>query len=344
MATLSEILEEANAALSAGNHERALSLALLMQRHFPRDYQTLELLGKIYLEGRKLRESRDAFGRVLEIDPENVLARAAYAIIAEEEGDQDEALLQFRRALDVDPGNHEIAAEVARLYAQLGRGQPPEPGSSVHATARRSIAEHRYENAIPWLQEALRQTPDLTDVAMGLIRAQWLARRPKEAENLAREVTVQHPDCLGALAVMAAMAVSRRDAEAETLLNRTSMLNPGNAVTRALFAEAGMDFPELEERLDIPVAELHEVLEASSDASPSTTEIPPDAPSDAAEQVTFAVQPSADGEVTAAVDEIRTRWLAGDVMAMDGQFRKAVEQYLLVLKPAPEEKGEDKRI
>ncbi len=393
MATLNKIREQADAALSAGDHKKATSLALLIQRHFPKDYQTLELIGKLYLENRRLQESRDAFARSLEIDPENVLARSALAMIAEEEGDLDEALEQFERALDVAPGNHEVAAEVERLRAQLGRGKSPEPGSSMHATARRFLAVNRYENAIPWLQEVLRQSPDLTDVAMGLIRALWLARRQREAEDLARELIVQHPDCLGALAVVAAMALSREDGEAVSLLARTSELDPGNAVTKKVFAEAGIVFPELEEMLDIPENELQETLKPDIDASPdgaiaqatSTNDeeregqevvsseadreesdaATPDEEQPAARHMASAARHAANGEVELALAEYRAavrldptvartigeaalalietapdgaqaHWLAGDAMALDGQFTKAVEQYLLVLKGAME--------
>lgn len=397
MATLSEVREQADAALSAGDHSKALSLTLLMQRHFPRDYQTLELLGKLHLEGRRLRESRDLFGQVLGIDPENVLARAALAMIAEEEGDLEEALEQFGRAFDVNPGNHEIAAEIARLHSQLKHSKPAEPGSSMHATARRFMMENRYENAVPWLQEALRQAPVRTDVAVGLVRALWLDRRPVEAGDVAGEILAEHRDCLPALAVSAVAALSHGDSEAVALLARTSELDPGNAVAKELFAKAGMVFPELDERLEIPDAELQEAMRSAVDAPPDNGfartsptnptaseaeaieasgadsaqphEAPPDVDQSAGHMVA-AARHAAVGEIELALAEYRAalnldpsiahavgsaalalleavpgnvhaHWLAGDTMAMEGQFRRAVEQYLSVLKAAGETRSLD---
>ena len=339
MATLSEIREQANAALSAGDHKKALSLTLLMQQRFPKDHQTLESMGKLYLEDRRLQESRDAFARVLEIDPENILARAALAMISEEEGDLDEALKQFARAFDVDPSNHDIAAEIARLHTQLGHRKPPEPGSSMHATARRFLTESKYDSAIPWLQEALRQAPDLTEVAIGLVRALSLARRLEEAEEAAREIAGEHPYCLRALAVVAAAAVSRRDGDAVSLLARTSELNPGNSVAREVFAEAGVTFPELEEGLDIPHAELEEVISASVGGTPDTefVQTPPSAPEDTEAEAVATADAALEQpfEVAPEGEQPTSQMAVAAKHAAAGELELAVIEYRAALRADP---------
>jgi tetratricopeptide (TPR) repeat protein len=426
MATLDDVREQANAALNTGDREGAFSLALLMQRHFPKDYQTLELLGKLYLEDRKLDDAREAFGRVLEIDPDNVVATAALAIAAEEEGDLEAALDRFEQAFDLDPTSGEIWEEIVRLHSQLSHSTIPDRGSSTHSVARRFLIEKRYESAIPWFKEALRADPSLANVAVGLTRALWLAWRPSEAEAIALKILLEHPDCLVALSVLAGAGQSQGSKESLALLARTVELNPGNGVARALFAEAGLDFPVDSEKADIPDSELERALspgliavdagsvqtpaESDSYAVPADLvevslpadqlasapeaaeavldgipqEVPDPIPTTGSEQMEAEGRPddaepgeppqpqAASDHLSAAEmhlsggrddlavadyraalrldhsmapeiadallqlaeahpDNLKARWLAGDILATNGRFSQAVEQYLLVL-------------
>lgn len=325
MATLGEARGLANAAHDAGEHAKAIEIALAIRGHFPRDYQTLELLGRLYLEGRMLGEARDAFRAVLDIDPENVVGRAALAMIAEEEGDLDEALDQFGWALDLDPANGEIVAEVDRLHSLLNRPNSQERSSSACSVARRSLLDGKYDSASAWFEEALRESPERVDIAVGLTRALWLARKPSEAEGVAREILAGHPHCLPALAIAAAASSSWGGKEVGALLARAAEVNPGNGASRALFAEAGLAFPAGEAEPAIPDAELQPFLARASSDDPTAGSLP--GPLGSASMSGEASPAPAE----AGPDGQRARWLAGDALATAGEFRKAVQQYLLVL-------------
>ncbi len=269
MPTLEEVRQQAKAALAAGDHQQAVALAHLIRRHFPEDYQTQRLLGRAYLGTYQLGRAEGAFRAVLDVDPEDAVAWSALGIIAEEKGDLADALDALQRALDVDFDNREIAEELARLRSQSRHTRPAGPLSSVHSTARRFLKEGSYESAIPWLQDALRLEPGAAEVAVALARALWLSARPREAEAVAREVLVEHPNCLIALGIVAGSAISTRGEDASPVLARTAALNPGNGVARDLFAQAGLDFPEREEELEIPDAEVQAVLERREQRRPA---------------------------------------------------------------------------
>ncbi len=328
MATLDEVRAQANSALGAGDHTNALALALLMQRRFPRDYQVAQLLGKVYLGTHRLSEASEAFRKVLEVDPEDVVSWSAMAMIAEDEGDLDGALGYFERAFDIDPGNPEIASEIARLHSRLSHTKAQEPGSSMHSMARRFLIEGKYESAVPWLQEALRITPESAEVAVGLTRALWLSWRLQDAEEVARGVLDEHPNCLRALAVLAGADFSKGGAQTLALLDRTAVLNPGNAVARALFEEAGIVFPEHTQDLTIPDSEVQEALAAASAQDLASSESGASLAAKAEGPEAGAAQPI--GESESPLEPEERRW-------PDDEFGGVVETSTEAAEPEPVE-------
>lgn len=270
MATLSEVLDLARSGMAAGRDKEALSLAQLILHRCPNELGALEISGKIHLQAGDLREARGAFERLLAVDPEHVVARSAVAIIAEEEGDPEAAFELFQRAYEIDPANQEIASEISRLQGELGRNMGVDSGSSMHSAGRRYLAEKKYESAVPWLQEALRVAPNAVEVAMALGTCYWLAWRPREAEEVGREVLARHPNSVKALAILAGSVFSRGGEETQSLLAKTACLDAGNGVARSLFAEAGLVLPEGVSEPEIPDEELALVLAGEVPSGQST--------------------------------------------------------------------------
>ncbi len=346
MATLQSVRDQARAAVVAGEYPLALSLVELIRRHFPRDFETLGLAGQIQLAQGRRAEARDSFSTVLEVDPENVVARSGLALLAEEDRDLDQALEHLERAFALDSSNRQLAWEITRLHVLLSHTRPADAGFSQHAIARRFLREKRYERAIPLLEDALRRAPGAVDVAVGMAQALWLARRREQAEQVAASILADHPDCLKAMAMVAGLAFSRGDAGALSLLRKTAELDPGNSVSRRLFVEAGLPFPRVGEEPEIPERELWQVVgrlrparkeeatppeavEEEWDEEPEEEPDPfllPDAPEEG-EWV------RGKGPLGGDVGPVgwRDRWGTGDKLVAAGQLRLAVEQYLAVL-------------
>ena len=186
----------------------------------------------------------------------------------------------------------------------------------------------------------------------------WHGGRVRDAEMAAIDALRDHPDCLKALAIVAA-STAQKGGDSSALLARCSTLNPGNGVAGLFFDVLGIPFPDSEESLEIPDEEVAELMD-KLEAGPGT-----DGPAilgteDASLLVTFGRAYEARGWGDSALSDYRmalrlnplvadqvagsilaaaeadsadpnARWLAGDALASQGRYREAMRQYLAVL-------------
>lgn len=97
-------------------------------------------------------------------------------------GQLDEALLLYRRGLDLDPANLAVMSNAARLHQQLGHAREAEALlARVRETRRaspyfylyqgeRALAEDELDVALTHLKEALRLDSELPEVHLGLVK------------------------------------------------------------------------------------------------------------------------------------------------------------------------------
>jgi len=72
-----------------------------------------------------------AFRRVLELDPENLVALRALGDLLREDGRGGEALPLYRQLLALDPGDEEVAAAIGAIEAEAGTAAPEEEAGEV---------------------------------------------------------------------------------------------------------------------------------------------------------------------------------------------------------------------
>ena len=77
------------------------------------------VLGRVLMAMGDHVQAREAFTRVVTLDPESVIALKALADLAEEQGDAPEALQRASQLLTVDPGNEEAQKQVERLSVSV---------------------------------------------------------------------------------------------------------------------------------------------------------------------------------------------------------------------------------
>ena len=106
------------------------------------------VLGRVHMAMGDRAKAREAFARVVQLDPESVIALKALADLAEEEGQGEEALRWSGQLLTVDPGNDEAIKQQERLAA----AQPPSP-PTVSAPPADAPAEVRLSGIIPMLPD-----------------------------------------------------------------------------------------------------------------------------------------------------------------------------------------------
>lgn len=82
--------------------------------------------GRCYLDSQIDGAAQEAFRRVTELDPENVIALKGLADIAERAGRRDEAISRLERLLEFDRSNEEARAQLERLREIVPATEPAE--------------------------------------------------------------------------------------------------------------------------------------------------------------------------------------------------------------------------
>lgn len=112
----------AEAYRKAGELDRAREVLEHGLRRHP-DYASAHVvLGRVLADQGKVEEAAAAFRRVLELDPQNLVALRASADLARDLGKRDEALGYYREILALDPANEEVA-ELIRGLEAAGPGE-----------------------------------------------------------------------------------------------------------------------------------------------------------------------------------------------------------------------------
>ena len=105
----------ADAYRSEGRLEEAIHICREGLTHHLNYASAYMVLGRSYKEQGALLAARDAFQRILDLDPESVLAHRFLGEIAESQGDISEALNAYKAALTLRPFDKEVRAAVERL-------------------------------------------------------------------------------------------------------------------------------------------------------------------------------------------------------------------------------------
>lgn len=129
----------ADAYRRAGELEEALELLEDGIDRLPEFTPGHVVAGRVHRDRGRPDDARGAFSRVLDLDPENVVALRALGELAEEAGRTDEALEHFRRLRALEPEDPELARRIEALEAgpepvepagELGDGAEPAPSEA----------------------------------------------------------------------------------------------------------------------------------------------------------------------------------------------------------------------
>src|SRR5689334_11295505 len=143
----------ANEFRKTGDYDQAI---LICQEFLPQQPGHMSghiVFGQALFEAGRLDEARTVFETALTLDPENLIALKHLGDISRAGGDVDGARSWYRRVLDADPRNEEIASVLASLdepatvawASPTPRSLPAVPGEGSNAGAAESTAENPLE-------------------------------------------------------------------------------------------------------------------------------------------------------------------------------------------------------
>ncbi|HYP75405.1 MAG TPA: tetratricopeptide repeat protein [Polyangiaceae bacterium] len=226
--------------LQRGNFERARQLLTRARRLNPDVAQPHHALGVLAERERRPDLASPNYYEALRVDPGFAPARANLAHLLYNGGLYEEALVQFRRLVEVAPdviASHaglaatllhlERVAEASEVIERALAAAPDDPELSILA-ARLQIRVGKYDDAIARLSPLTKARSDLAVHALAWLAAAEVARgRPREAVAAAERAIALAPDDALASFALGVSLKKLGDPGAQRWLDRASALSPG---------------------------------------------------------------------------------------------------------------------
>ena len=186
--TLREYEYEIDRLIEDARYLEALAHIRHLLGQFPRFAGGYYLLGKALLEADQPTMAIDMFRRALNGDPDHLMARIGLGLAHERCEDIDAAIWNLERALELNPGDKELADELRRLYGRRDGLEPSHIPLSRSGLARLYIRGHHYHRAGEELRGLLAESPDRLDLRATLAEAYWRGDKTVEAAATCQQV------------------------------------------------------------------------------------------------------------------------------------------------------------
>lgn len=160
---------------SKGESEKALEAMAQARKENPDDILLLRSEADIYLKMKRIDKYQETIEKVLEKDPDNPELYYNLGVSADQQGNKEQALSYYKKAVELDPSNAAaynniavaILSEERSIVDQmnsLGTSRADYDKYDALKLKRQEI----YKKAAPYLEKALAAKPDYLDVANSL--------------------------------------------------------------------------------------------------------------------------------------------------------------------------------
>ncbi len=245
MVSLQSCYDQARQALAQGEHDKAKAICQHVLQYYPQDLGTFQLLGQINLEQKRATKAREYFGRVLDIDPENVSAHWGMGIAYQDEGSLEQAVVEFEQALEIKPDLSDLRSQLLRLYTELYGASRAQLHLSRAGLGRLYIKGEMLDKAIEEFREVLKVDPSRVDVQSSLLEALWQRGRLEEARRIGEAVLERLPHALKANLIVGYLRMNEgQQEEGEDLWRKAVACDPNNTMARVLFEAAPVRLPQ----------------------------------------------------------------------------------------------------
>jgi tetratricopeptide (TPR) repeat protein len=191
--------------------ELAPNLLALVDGSHAESAAILEALADVYMRQTRYLEALRCLDRWVERDPESVRARDWRGWVSNQLDHRGQAISDYERALELQPGRAAVRLRLAELL----------------------VASSRHPEAVPHLERLLEEQPNNPDVRVALARCRVVQFRIDEARALLDGVLASHPDHFDALFARGKLELdSNHFAEAEHWLRQALEQTPGDPEAR----------------------------------------------------------------------------------------------------------------
>jgi tetratricopeptide (TPR) repeat protein len=236
---LEEVINHAKQLMEGGQPDQAILLCRHVFRYYPRCLEATRVLGEAYTEKRLLEEADKLFTYVLAADPHDVLGYVDRGFIAYERGEQENAIIYYERALELDPNIEQLRLELLRLYREVKNDLRPRLRMTKAGLAHQRMRDGLYQPAIEEFQAILRETPGRLDIQVGLAEAYWRNKDYYRSEQLCLELLKEHQYLIKCNLILWHMyGVRRRESRAADYLEKAQALDPMHLVAERLFEDS----------------------------------------------------------------------------------------------------------
>jgi tetratricopeptide (TPR) repeat protein len=148
----------ADAYRRAGEFGKAEGLLLHGLKNHSDYISGYNVLGRVYIDSERYADAHEQFSKVLELDPQNMIAMKALGDLAVRGGRHEDARSWFERILQVDPRNEEVQGELEKLV-ESGVPAPSSPGARPEAAPEPAVPAEIEEPEAPEVLVAEEETP-----------------------------------------------------------------------------------------------------------------------------------------------------------------------------------------
>ncbi len=142
--------------------DEAISLLEKARKAYPQDGDILQLLSNSYVAANKLKVAKQTFKEIVDADPNNKLYHVNYGVILQGGAEYAEAEVQFKKAVEIDPGfaaaQYSLAityikwADALQKKADQGNAEDPEVKNKFRSALQilEQYVEKQKEDSNAW--------------------------------------------------------------------------------------------------------------------------------------------------------------------------------------------------
>jgi len=225
--TLREYLREIEKMIEEGKSTEAILHCHQILTFFPKHAATYRLLGKAFLDTKKIDSAEKVLNLILTIYPDDFISHLGLSFIHESRNEFKDAVEEMERAFELQPANTMIQDELKRLFRLRDGIEPTRIRLTRGALIKMYARSNLLQQAIAELRIALHEHPQRLDLETEFARMLYLSDQKIEAIDQAIKIVAQYPYCFEANRILAqALRVDQAVGEVSIYKNRLNAIDP----------------------------------------------------------------------------------------------------------------------